>query len=312
MSLKLSAEPLIGFIGLGNMGKPMAANLIAKGYRLVVFDTDPAAASSFSETAEIAPTAAAILGRADIVILMLPDGNIVRKVLLGDNTGDPPAAKMRKGAAVVDMSSSAPIGTKELGEALARFGVTLLDAPVSGGVSRAITGTLAIIVGGEPADVDRLRPVFDAIGRSALHVGSLGAGHAMKALNNYVSATGLIAACEAVRVAERFGIDPSRAVEVLNQSTGRNNSTETKLAQFVLSETYASGFTLGLMRKDLATALDLARGIGARVLLAEEVVGLWTRAEGELGKSADHTEIAKLLTSASIEGTEPGSTEPRR
>jgi 3-hydroxyisobutyrate dehydrogenase len=203
---------------------------------------------------------------------------------------------MRQGAVVIDMSSSAPIGTRELGEALARFDVTLVDAPVSGGVSRAITGTLAIIVGGEPAAVDALRPLFDALGRSALHVGTLGAGHAMKALNNYVSATGLVAACEAVRVAEQFGIDPGKAVEVLNQSTGRNNSTETKLAQFVLSETYASGFTLGLMRKDLATALDLAHGIGAPVLLADDVVELWSKAETELGKGADHTEIDRLLT----------------
>src|SRR5690606_3310055 len=150
-----------------------------------------------------------------------------------------------------------------LGAELAKRGIDMIDAPVSGGVRRAITGELAVMIGGEPAVIERCRPVLDALGKQLFAVGKLGAGDAMKCLNNYVSAAGLLAAAEGLVAAQRFGLEPKKALEVLNASTGKNNSTEHKFAQFILSRTFGSGFSLGLMAKDLRTALELARQVHA-------------------------------------------------
>ena len=297
----MSADPArftVGFAGLGNMGFPMAGHLIARGYRLIAYDINPEAVRRIQvdHGASTAETPQDLMARSDVVILMLPDGKIVRRFLMGEEgEKNPPAAAMKSGGIVIDMSSSAPMGTRDLGDELKRFGLLLVDAPVSGGVRRARTAALAIMVGGEEETVKAIEPLLSSMGNSIIHVGPLGAGHAMKALNNYVSATGLVAACEALRVAQDFGIDGQKAIDVLNSSTGRNNSTETKLAQFVLSGAFNSGFSLGLMRKDLATALDLAHELGAEMLVADTVVALWTEAEQTLGGRADHTEIARLL-----------------
>ena len=171
----------------------------------------------------------------------------------------------------------------------------MVDAPVSGGVAGARSGKLAIMTGGDEEVVKGLTPIFDAMAKAIVHVGSLGSGHAMKALNNYVSAAGLLASCEALRVAQHFGIAGERVVEVLNASTGRNNSTENKLGQFVLSEAYNSGFTIGLMHKDLATALDLAKELKIDLPLGDRFVEIWQEAEHALGRNADHTEIVRMV-----------------
>ena len=189
------------------------------------------------------------------------------------------------------MSSSDPLGTRKLGDSLAAAGIALVDAPVSGGVRRAADGTLAIMAGGEGAVIDRIEPLLAAIGRSIFRTGPLGSGHAMKALNNYVSGAGLVAALEALRVGSAFGLDPAVIVDVLNASTGRNNSTENKLKQFVLSESFASGFSLGLMAKDIRTADELARALGIPAPLAERTAALWVEAARLLGPDADHTEV---------------------
>jgi 3-hydroxyisobutyrate dehydrogenase len=173
--------------------------------------------------------------------------------------------------------------------------VRFVDAPVSGGVKRAVNGTLAIMVGGDKAVIDDLRPILSLMGTSLFHAGPIGAGHAMKALNNYVSAVGLLAACEAVEVARRFGIEPETAVDALNSSTGKNNSTENKMKPFVISGAFNSGFSLGLMHKDLRTALALAEDCGVDVPLASHVVAVWGDAEERLGFGADHTEIARVV-----------------
>jgi 3-hydroxyisobutyrate dehydrogenase len=177
---------------------------------------------------------------------MLPDGEAVRAALLEP---DGLASHLQPGALVVDMGSSQPFGTATLAAELAALGVRLIDAPVSGGVARAETGELAIMAGGEPADVDRARPQLGVLGSRIFHVGPVGAGHALKALNNFVSAAGLTAVLEALHAAERFGIDPETLAEVLNVSSGRNNATETKLRQFILSGTYARASSSGSWRR---------------------------------------------------------------
>jgi 3-hydroxyisobutyrate dehydrogenase len=158
-----------------------------------------------------------------------------------------------------------------------------------------VDGTLAIMVGGDGRTIDRVEPLLSAMGRSIFRTGPLGSGHAMKALNNYVSGAGLIAAIEAVRVGRSFGLDPNVMIDVLNASTGRNNSTEVKLKQFVVSETYASGFFIGLMAKDIRTADSLAKELGIKVPLADRCADLWDEASRQLGEMADHTEIDRYL-----------------
>jgi 3-hydroxyisobutyrate dehydrogenase len=292
----------IGFIGLGNMGRPMTARLAGAGHRLLLLDLDRARTEALAT--ELGQQAAASLSdlgaRSDVVITMLPDGRTVRKVLLGesgDGTGGV-AGTLAKDAIVVDMSSSSPVGTRELGEVLAARGIRLVDAPVSGGVRRAVDGTLAIMVGGDPEVVERLAPVFAPMGKPML-AGGLGAGHAIKALNNYVSAAGLLAACEAVRAGARFGLEPATIVDIINASTGVNNSTLVKMKPFVLSGSYADGFGLALMAKDLRTALEVAQATGMETALAGTVVEVWNEAERRLDAAQDtsvhHTAIDRYL-----------------
>ncbi|MBE7248431.1 MAG: NAD(P)-dependent oxidoreductase, partial [Actinomycetospora chiangmaiensis] len=206
------------------------------------------------------------------------------------------AGGLAPGALVIDMSSSAPVGTRELAQDLARAGIRLVDAPVSGGVKRAVDGTLAIMVGGGEANA--VRPLLDCLGTSIFETGPIGSGHAMKALNNYVSAAGLTAACEALRIGASFGLDPALMTDILNVSTGRNNSTEVKLKPFVIPKTYASGFSMALMAKDLRTADDLARHEGVPAPLSGAVAALWQDALAELGAGADHTAIDAFLGKA--------------
>ena len=285
----------VGFIGIGKMGLPMATRIATHGYPVHAFDADPAAVKAVCAVKGVQAAASlADIGRdCEVVILMLPDSNVVKKVLYGENGGL--AAHLKKGAVVIDMSSSSPPVTRELGPRLKQSGVDLIDAPVSGGVKRAVDGTLAIIAGGDAAVIARLMPLFLTMGKSIIETGMLGSGHAMKALNNYVSAAGLLAACEALKVGEEFGIAPDKIVAVLNASSGKNNSTENKLMQFVVSEKFNSGFTLGLMKKDINIATDLAQSLGAQTLLGEVLLKSWAEAEGKLSGAADHTEIYRML-----------------
>lgn len=288
----------IGLVGLGQMGVPMGRNLARAGFALAVADADPGALRRFAgETPCERPESLAALGAAcRVVITMLPDGAAVRAVALGadgDARGDCLAASLAPGAVLLDMSSSSPVGTRALGAELSARGITLIDAPVSGGVKKAIAGTLSIMAGGESAAIDRVQPVLAALGGEIFRTGPLGSGHAMKALNNYVSAAGFAAAAEAVLAGSRFGLDPAVIVAVLNASTGRNNSTENKFPQFVLSRAFNAGFSIGLMVKDLRTALDVAHATGVPVPLAEACVAAWAAAEAELGPAADHTSAIK-------------------
>lgn len=281
----------VAVIGLGNMGQPMAACLARAGYRVAGFDMSSDARAKFSAAggSAAANVADAVSGAA-AVITLLPDGKIVRAAVEGF------MRHLAPGTVVIDMSSSAPVGTKALSEEMIAAGFAFIDAPVSGGVKRAIDGTLAIMAGGDNATIDRTEPVLKAMGKSVFRTGPLGSGHAAKALNNYVSAAGLAAAVEAVAIGGRFGIDPNTLVDVFNASTGRNNSTEHKIKQFVIPESFTSGFSLALMAKDIRTADELAHQIGVVAPLADKVTALWDGALEALGNSADHTEIGRYLT----------------
>lgn len=279
----------VAFAGLGMMGRPMAGHLVHAGFTVRVTDVSASMLDAFCKEHPAAvrcSTAAEAATGADILLTMLPNGAIVREVALG--------AGLKKGQLLLDMSSSAPLGTRALGEELAPNGVAMVDAPVSGGVAKARDATLAIMAGGLPEHVERARPVLEKLGAKIILTGPLGSGHAMKALNNYVSAAGLAAAAEALLVARAFGLDPAVMTDVLNASTGRNNATENKLKQHILSGTFASGFAMDLMAKDLATAGDLAKALKVPAPLAEECIALWSDASKKL-PGADHTAIFRFL-----------------
>jgi 3-hydroxyisobutyrate dehydrogenase len=195
----------------------------------------------------------------------------------------------------IDMSSSDPVGTRTLGEELIAAGFGFVDAPVSGGVKRAIAGTLSIMAGGKAATIDSVEPILKAMGSTVFRTGAIGSGHAMKALNNYVSAAGLIAAVEALQVGRAFGLDPELITDVLNTSTGKNNATENKLKQFVISERYDSGFLLTLMAKDVRIADGLAEAVGVPTPFADLCAEIMDEGSRSLGPEADHTAIGRHI-----------------
>ena len=280
----------IAVVGLGNMGRPMAASLRRAGYAVTGYDLLPAARERFAQAGgRAAPDVAGAVGRAAVVITLLPDGKAVRAAVTVMQPHLAPST------IVIDMSSSDPIGTRALGAELKAAGFPFIDAPVSGGVKRATDATLAIMVGGDAAVIDRVEPVLAAMGKDIFRTGPFGSGHAMKALNNYVSAAGLTAAVEALAVGEKFGLDTNVMTDVLNASSGRNNTTENKLKQFIISETFDDGFPLRLMAKDVRTADDMAHALGIATPLADLCAGLWDAAARELNEKANHTEMIRYM-----------------
>jgi len=281
----------IGFIGLGAMGQPMAHLLHQAGHRLVVRDVNAGAVSTFLQVhpGATAAQSAPDFAPCDIVITMLPNSDIVDAVV------KELAPSLRRGACLVEMSSADPTRTRALGEFLAGRGIGLLDAPVSGGVKKAVAGTLAIMVGGDMALFEAHQPLLGVMGKAITHVGPLGAGHALKALNNYVSAAALIATSEAIHVGTAFGLDPAVIVDVINASTGKNNTTENKAHQYMLSGAFNSGFSLALQAKDVGIAAALGRAVGIPMHLAQNVSQMTDAAARAMGSQADHTELYKFV-----------------
>ena len=283
----------IGFVGVGAMGWPMAANLIKAGFTLQVADARPTQAAKFAaETgAGVAASLRALGEASDVVITMLPTSPIVRSVLL-----DPEAvvAGLRPGTLVIDMSSGVPAQTAAIAKELEARKVAMLDAPVSGGVRKAVTGELAIMVGGDKDVVARADPILKAMGKSVIRAGGIGTGQAMKALNNLVSAGGFLIGMEALLVGKKFGLDPAVMVDILNASTGMNNSTQVKFKQYVLSGTFGAGFSLDLMVKDVGIALDVAQSLGVNAPFSALCRNIWAAAQADLGPGHDHTELARF------------------
>ena len=292
-----SPEQRIGFVGLGQMGEPMARRLAATGVALYLYDVRPEVAERLAaETAATACATAEEVGSAsEVVITMLPDGATVAQAVLGGDSGGGIAAGLAQGGIVVDMSSAAPEETRAVGAALAARRIHMVDAPVSGGVDRAQAGTLAVMAGGEAADIGSCMPLFEAMGERTFHTGALGSGHAVKALNNAVSAAGLIAATEALIVGQAAGVDPAVMLKVLNASTGRNNATENKIGQFVFTRSFDSGFALRLMAKDVGIAEALAGDLGIKPELLGDIARIVDDAQGELDRTADHTALVQWL-----------------
>jgi 3-hydroxyisobutyrate dehydrogenase len=287
-------KPTVGFIGVGNMGWPMAACLVKAGFPTLINDSRREVANNFvQQNGGTAPdTLKQLAAASDVIVTMLPTSVIVERVLGGGE--DNVFAGMKPGTIVIEMSSGVPSVTQRLAEEVAALGGHMIDGPVSGGVPRARTGELAIMVGGDAAIIDRAMPVLSAMG-TVLRTGAVGSGQAMKALNNMVSTGGFLIGIEALLIGQRFGLDPAVMTDVLNAATGMNNSTQKKFRQFVLSRKFNAGFTMGLLAKDLSIALQVGRETGTPAPLSALVREMIVSAEALFGSDADHTEMAKWV-----------------
>jgi 3-hydroxyisobutyrate dehydrogenase len=286
------SEP-VGFIGLGNMGAPMAGRLLDAGHPLVVHDMRAAAAAPLlARGARAAASPAEVGAAAATVITILPTSREVRQVLLGPKGL---LDALRPGSLVLEMTSADPSATRELAGEVAARGSALIDAPVSGGVRGATEGTLAIMVGGDPALLERARPLLACMGKNIFHAGPVGAGHAIKLVNNMCSGGILALTIEAVAVAARSGVDPARAVEIIQASSGRSNASDYKFPRFILSGGFDAGFAIRLMMKDLDGYGRLAQEAGVPSPVARAAAEIYRLAMARGMAEQDHTAIAKLV-----------------
>jgi 3-hydroxyisobutyrate dehydrogenase len=287
----LTAGTKVAFIGLGQMGLPMASHLLRGGFDVVGFDLSAKAISEFRGVdGQVAASTAAALRGVDVIITMLPNGAAVQSAILSDET----FLQAPEGALLLEMSSSAPTQTRELAAAVAGR-LRVVDAPVSGGVKRAVDGSLTVMAGGDPADIARAEPLLTKMAGKVFRCGPVGAGHAMKAINNFVSGAGVIAASEGVKLGMAFGLDGQTIVDVLNASSGKNNATEVKMKQFVLNQTFASGFAMGLMAKDIRIAAGLSKDLGLDQPGVRQTADLWDAAAKAFGGQVDHTRMFEYL-----------------
>jgi len=284
----------VAFIGIGNMGTPMAGHIVRGGHDVTVYDADPQRAAQFaSVNGGKAARSLSDLATSEFVVTMLPDGHAVRSVMFEAPDGGL-AQYLQPGAVLIDMSSSDPVGTRKLGAELKARGVVMLDAPVSGAVPRATLATLAIMIGGDDkAVIERARPLLSCMGNRLFETGGLGTGHAMKALNNYVAAAGFAAAAEAILIGKRFGLDPDGMIDIINASTGRNFITEMVMKDHVIHEKFATGFALGLLAKDVRIAADLGEAVELDAPVSRLMRERWGMARDRLGATRDHSEAIK-------------------
>ncbi|GGO53462.1 3-hydroxyisobutyrate dehydrogenase [Roseovarius pacificus] len=283
----------VGLIGIGMMGEPMARNIAAAGFDLVLCDADRGKATGLAEEigARACATPVELARETRMVITMLPNSAVVGEVLFGENGF---ASAAQAGTLVVDMSSGDPHATIGFGERLADAKIRMIDAPVSGGVPRARAGTLTIMVGGDETAFGEAESVLNAMG-CPTHVGIFGAGQAMKALNNLVSAGGFLIGIEALLIGQKFGLSPDVMVDILNSSSGMNNSTKNKFRQYVLSRDFdAGGFAISLMAKDVGIAMNVAHATGTPAPFAAHCADAWAAASNMLGAKADHTAITRM------------------
>jgi 3-hydroxyisobutyrate dehydrogenase len=284
----------IGFVGVGNMGNPMAGHLLNAGFAVTVYDINPEASAKFvAQHGGTAAASLADLGRnVEAVITMLPTDQVVKAVILGDNGV---ASTLAKGGIVIDMSTSDPVATQTLAAALQPRGMVVVDAPVMGGVVFARDATLDIMVAGDPAVVARVQPLLQTMGRSIIPCGAVGNAHALKALANYINACAMINVVEAMTIGQRFGLDAKLMADALGPMiNGRQHPLEKKVIPQILTRKFSTGMAMGLIAKDIGIAVNTAKSIGAYAPLAECTHALWAEAVRRYGGQIDQTEVAKL------------------
>jgi len=301
----------IGFIGLGVMGTPMARHLAKAGHRLTLLDLDDALTRALASDlgATAAATPADVARASDVIITMLPDGRVVQQVVLGEQGV---LQGVQAGALLLDTSSAEPWLTEATGAALAERGAGMVDAPVSGAAWGAAEATLVFMVGGATDDVDRVRPLLALMGRSVHHLGGLGCGHAMKCLNNCITAMTFAATSEALVAGKRYGLDPEAMVDVLNESTGGSWISQTHYHQRVFNRAFSDPFKLALMLKDVGIALQLAKDTSSPMPMAGLGQQLWRMADHAAGPGASVSELVRWFEALSGTELTPGAAPRQR
>jgi 2-hydroxy-3-oxopropionate reductase len=281
----------IGFIGLGIMGKPMSKNLIKAGYKLVVCDVVKAAVDELKQAgAEVAETPREVAAQSDIIITMLPNSPQVKQVVLGKN-GVIEGAKA--GAIVADMSSIAPLVSREVHDALAEKGVRMLDAPVSGGQPKAVDGTLSIMVGGAQTDFDELLPVFKAMGASVVLTGAIGAGNVTKLANQIIVAVNIAGISEALVMATKAGVDPELVYKAIRGGLAGSTVLDAK-APLILDRKFDPGFRINLHIKDLANVLETSHAVGVPLPVTSAVMEILQALKVDGMGESDHGAMVRF------------------
>jgi 3-hydroxyisobutyrate dehydrogenase len=308
---KTMAKPRVGFIGLGVMGRPMATHLAAAGFELTVYDINrDSLARLCGEMPKVTmqPTPQAVAAASDIVVTMLPSGREVREVALGPQGL---VHGFRPGALLLDTSSSEPQVTREVAADLQKAGVAMVDAPVSGAEAGAIAAELVFMVGGDAAGVERVKPLLQVLGRKIFHLGPLGAGHAMKSINNLITSITFLATAEGLVMGRAYGLDPAVMNDVLNESTGMSWISRTHIAQRILSRRFDDPFKFDLMMKDIDIALGLAAGLSLKLPLSEASGALWRDTQAALPAGSSVSELVRSLEERTgVPLVSPG--DPRR
>lgn len=287
----------LGFIGLGNMGNPMAAHVARAGFDLVVYDINPEVSEKFvaQHGGCVAASLTELGSKVDAVITMLPTDKIVSQVILGHGHERGVASTLATGGIVIDMSTSDPVATQTLAAALKPRGIDVVDAPVMGGVVFAKDGTLDIMAAGDARAIERVTPLLKSMGRSVTPCGAVGSAHALKALGNYINACAMINVVEAMTIGKKFGLDAQfMADALLPMINGRQHPLEKKVIPQILTRKFSTGMAMGLITKDLGITVNMAQALDAYAPLAQCTLAQWMRAVEQFGGQLDQTAVAKL------------------
>jgi 3-hydroxyisobutyrate dehydrogenase len=284
----------IAFLGLGDIGALIASHLAREPFELVVWNRTASKASDFAQKhgVGIAQTPAQAVTRADVIITCLPSSVEVEAVLHGENGM---LESLQKGAVLIDCTSGDPPTSRSIAAELGGRGVDFIDAPVSGGTTAAKAGTLTVMWGGDESVFERVRPVIEAFGKKIVHAGPVGAGDALKAVNNALLAVHILSAAEGLAVLVKAGVNPATALDVINASSGRSNSSENLIPQRVLTRAFPRTFRLDLIEKDIGIAAVLAEDLGVLTPLISLTAERFHEAREKLGEEADHVEAVKMV-----------------
>ena len=280
----------LGFIGLGAMGGPMVRRLLEHGYGVVTFDLDQAALKRATDRgAQAAGSAADVASQVEIILVSLPTPDVVRRVAEG-------VAEGGKAKVFIDLSTTGPRVAAEVAAFLRGKGITPMDAPVSGGIGGAEKGTLAVMVSGDRATWERVRPILEIIGKNAFFIGEeAGQGQTMKLINNMLSATAMAVSCEAFAMGAKAGLNPDIMVDVINAGSGANTAVRDKFPKAVLTRTFDFGFRTELMYKDVKLCLEEAETLGVPMWVAQAAKQWWSYAFARGGKTEDFTNLMRYV-----------------
>ena len=284
----------VAFIGLGDIGAPMAVHLAREPFDLTVWNRTAGKAREFaaSHKARVAATPAEAVSEADVVITCLPSSVEVEAVLHGESGM---LGALRKGAVLIDCTSGDPPTSRSIAAELGGRGVEFIDAPVSGGTVAAKSGTLTVMWGGEITVFERVRPVIEAFGKKIVHAGPVGAGDALKAVNNALLAVHILSTAEGLAILVKAGVDPKIALDVINASSGRSNSSENLIPQRVITRAFPRTFRLALLEKDIGIASVMAEDLEVKTPLISLAAERFHEAREMLGEQADHVEAVKMV-----------------